>query len=590
MVESAIDKGFGVGAFILRNGNDVVYVPTIMVAGKIESCETVYNKHTDSIIPLDKDTAKTIVDSKYTTDPKLVKDVRTEDTTTVFKNMFRPPMSSNPLMLGYYNQSMPVTAGSTDISVLPNIYKQAVVKTLTDNPHILQKIAEFYPIDSLIEKLANTKEDLPTVKYSEDIFSVVKLDELTEKTAAALSASEKEEMLKDGYVLKYAEDLEYSNVTPVTTFASDMVSRLNLTQLGLNENNSKRPVGTGKLLRLSGTDVLQDFFIDTGCSQFVSTPLGLKRIEYAQSFVVKDYTAGIKARDLLALPGATVADEFADTGQQCAVFVPTGKGYCFGTFIERGSTVTDDNNSVMIGDNVVLVPHLNKGCVKLNSITYCPLKGSIIVPVMDDYKSANVYIQNVGQAYNIFKKLHTTVKLVTDNIQWHVKTSANDNVNTFNNKADCVSHLVKAYALSKEAVDLLFTDKQVLLLEKKSFTATEQQQPLPAQQDNTAMPQANPEVIEAAADIADPQVLDTGIIASLASNPDIKLQLVDLLPTFEDTVTKIGKAILLFTTAAEELEKNYGKEQYTLLLKSLRTVFNTLGNIVVDLKKYINFN
>jgi hypothetical protein len=136
---------------------------------------------------------------------------------------------------------------------------------------------------------------------------------------------------------------------------------------------------------------------------------------------------------------------------------------------------------------------------------------------------------------------------------------------------------------------MLFAEREVVL-EKLGVAdgniATQVPVPAPALQQN---PQVNTQVIEAAANIADPQVLDTGLIASLASNPDIKLQLVDLCPTFEDTVTKLGKTILLFTTAAEELQLYYGTEQYTLMLKSLRTVFTTLGDIVEDLKKFINF-
>lgn len=570
VVDSDVDKGFGIGAFILRNGKDVLYVPTVMVSGKIQSCEVVYDKKADSLRPLDTKVAKGIVDSKYTTDPKLVGNVRTEDTTQMFKNMFRPPMSSNPLMLGYSNQSMPVTAGTTDLSALPNSCKAAVVKALTDNPHIIQKIAEFYPIDSLVAKLAETIEQVP-VKYAEDIFEIVKLDSLTSKTAELLSDVEKADMLKEGFVLKYAEGLDYS------TLAGDTLSRLNLTQLG-PENRD----GTGKLLRLDGTKVVADKFIYVDNRVFVVTSEGLECLTTGFSFVAQDFTTGIKARDLLQIPGATIADEYSS--MPSIVFVPMGAGYGYGTRICDNADVSDEDNNVLIGDSVILTDAINKGTVTLNGITFCPKKGSIIVPVKESYKSANVYMQNTAQAYNIFKKLHTTVKLVTDNINWHVKTSGLENVETFSNKADCVNHLVRAYALSKEAVDTLFKDKQIMLLEKRSFDTP--QVPVQPPQQNV---KAEPQIIEAAANIADPQVLDTGIIASLAGNQDIKLQLVDLLPTFEDTVTRIGKAILLFTTTAEDLEKHYGKEQYTLLLKSLRTVFTTLGDIVADLKKFINF-
>ena len=167
---------------------------------------------------------------------------------------------------------------------------------------------------------------------------------------------------------------------------------------------------------------------------------------------------------------------------------------------------------------------------------------------------------------------------------------------------DCVSHLITDLGLSKEATDLLLTDGEVIKLANygmpMSMPATEQYPETSVEPGQTSIPQNQPYVmpamsvdqapIEAAAELGDPDLLDTGLLASVAGNEDIKGVLVDMLPTFQDTVSELGKSILLFNTHREDLEEQYGRDQYSSVLANLRKIFTSLGKVVYDLKTYIN--
>jgi hypothetical protein len=63
---------------------------------------------------------------------------------------------------------------------------------------------------------------------------------------------------------------------------------------------------------------------------------------------------------------------------------------------------------------------------------------------------------------------------------------------------------------------------------------------------------------------------------------------VDSLGSFEEALTELGKAILLFSINKNDMEKVYGRERYSGVVHRLRTGFTTLGSIVFDLKEYVD--
>ncbi len=95
-------------------------------------------------------------------------------------------------------------------------------------------------------------------------------------------------------------------------------------------------------------------------------------------------------------------------------------------------------------------------------------------------------------------------------------------------------------------------------------------------------------MVEDMAEFEDPDMMDTGLIGSLAHADDIKSLLVDSRQNFSDTTTELGKSILLFAMKKQEMEDQYGREEYSSVAHNLRTGFSTLGGLVFDLNTYIN--
>lgn len=101
-------------------------------------------------------------------------------------------------------------------------------------------------------------------------------------------------------------------------------------------------------------------------------------------------------------------------------------------------------------------------------------------------------------------------------------------------------------------------------------------------------PAFDPSVMEQIAEIQDPELMDTGILATFAQNPDIKILLVDYLPDFISAQDRIGRIVLLLSYQKKELQEFFGTEKYTTLLSSCRKIFITIGDLVTALKQYVN--
>lgn len=101
-------------------------------------------------------------------------------------------------------------------------------------------------------------------------------------------------------------------------------------------------------------------------------------------------------------------------------------------------------------------------------------------------------------------------------------------------------------------------------------------------------PVFDPSVMEQLAEIEAPELLDTGILATFAQNPDIKVLLVDYLPDFISAQDRLGRIILMLAYQKKELQDFFGSEKHTTLLSSCRKVFNVIGDLVTSLKQYVN--
>jgi len=215
-------------------------------------------------------------------------------------------------------------------------------------------------------------------------------------------------------------------------------------------------------------------------------------------------------------------------------------------------------------------------------------------------EDTSVFVSSLASLQKLLVRSNTRIGVIKDGPTFNVINKTANTSTKFNSEADAVGHVVKEYGLTKEAVDTLLQSKDVILLEKKAFNETIQDQ-LPMTPDmgmsqysmdtgTGYQPQVNTQLLHDTAELGDEDVMDTGMLASLAGDDDIKDLMVDLTPKFTGTLTNIGKTILGFVLNESKLQDHYGQEEYSSVLNNLRKIFTGLGKVVYDLRSYINMN
>lgn len=86
----------------------------------------------------------------------------------------------------------------------------------------------------------------------------------------------------------------------------------------------------------------------------------------------------------------------------------------------------------------------------------------------------------------------------------------------------------------------------------------------------------------------DKTMMDIGILSSLYNNEDIKTYLLDYVPQFTETVSNLGKVLLLFNLNKDALIGKYGNGEYHSILSTVRKVFKSLAEIILDLERYVS--
>jgi hypothetical protein len=631
VLDSDVEEGSGTGAFIIRKGNSVVYIPIIMDSGKISSCEMIYDKDDQSFEPLSKDTVNQIEASNNLQDPSVVdKPPHIESTKQMFHDMFRPPSRSNV-----------VIASDSDVSNLPNSAKEKIASYFQEHPEFLAKVAEFYPVEALGSKLAIKQEK--TASGPEAPMEVLRLSEITKEASQVLDDDQKEELLQRGYFVP-VPDTPRVKVASVKNLAKDAVTRLDLTEY----TPSRGAAATGATLHAEGADikgvyaVLAENTVLTEEGYFPASthaPLVFRPIKdvddvyyrgtapstdsSAGSALISGLSEGITANDLLNLGGVMASDTpnftaqrnvpVDDQHEKVFIFYPTRSGdyqlFPYWTpckFALSSKKIEEDIywSEKFNQENVGFLSHIKKGYVRTGEYSFILPKESIII--VKKRRNVSPAIKDISALYRLLNHYNPKLSLTIDAGELKVTDAKAEKTATYRDEADYMRGMVQDFSLSKEAADLLLKEKEILLLDKVAFV-----QPSPIEYGNQTnaqptMPfnqpqdpqagqiandyQINDEVMQSAAELQDEDLMDTGILASVASNEDIKGTMVDLLPNFSDTVTNLGKVILMFTSAKEDMENHYGSDQYNSTLSNVRKIFKSLGELVYDLKSYINMH
>lgn len=606
IVDSDVSAGTAVGTFLFPFGKELLYLPVVLSEGSISSCEMLYNKAEESLVPITEYMVTSIANMANSGDPKVLRRVPfIEGTRTVVRNMFRPPVSTNPVL-----------AGASSIDGIPDLHKGALSEFFLGNPEVLAKVAEFYPVEALAEKLRPSTKGLEKQAEQFVLPEVIKLAELTEQVAEALSPEERSDVLANGYTLRNSQywDKEASfDVVSAAKLPMDMVLAFDVQPAHELHSKASKQAMVGSLLTVGDKGTIEQHPCLIGANvTLVRSGAGVA--SYPESCLVSGAREA-EASDLMLAFGGSHASSWepSDRLAELAVAYPTSGGAWGIKKISRRGRVLSVSREVgetfIYSDSKLVcsfVSDLDHGVIHVSSGAFAGSfvfpADSIVISVTDRFLS-DTPIATLKQLQKAITGTAKRIRISTLG-SVHTVTEGMHPSRNFYSPADTVHHLVTSYGLNKQAAEYSLGEKDVYLLKKAA--AMPGQMPDPAPQQPQGIPQempqgmsmeqemspamVNPEVLNQFLSLKDPEMLETGMLASLADSDSIKGMLVDFLPEFSSSCTALGKNILLFAHNEKDLVKDYGREQYSKLLGDMRRVFKTLGGLVIELRKLISMN
>ena len=624
-LDSDMDTSTAFGVFIVESGSDVVYIPCCMSGGTITSCEMAYNKVADQFYPLTKDNVREILAANAISEASILsKSPRVDDTRALFHNMIRPPVSSNVIL----------ASERPGAAALPNRYKERLSDWLEkERPDVLGKIASFYPVEELAHKLARGVEQPQVKKASLPPF--LRLDALTPAIAEKLDARERSSILAHGFITKTAGEspvtiVPFSGVSGqlietelnLTVYTRDTFGDGNTSCDGRCANQIDRQVKYWPVMRACTVgigDVGLDYQPCLVCGPDILLSNGYVALNRMQKILLHDLCNAVSWEFLdkygYVFPGGQLGQEVGKLGNDWAhlhVIVPSRNGFTFLDLEECFSVrknsfhIQDIRNDIVatLGDSrsfeVRITPRIQYGWIKQGNMLAVPQNSRFFfstaelehdVPFLASPETLKTLLVRVG------KKL-----VVSDNgAGIDITDHSIGKTASFTGRTDAAAWLHGTYGMDADQARKVLDAKQSLVLSKTAFEAGQSMpdmqaapQQMPAQ-GSMEMPMSgydrpvfDPSIMEQLAEIEDPELMDTGILATFAQNPDIKTLLVDYLPDFVSAQDRLGRIILMLAYQKKELQDFFGTEKHTTLLSSCRKVFTVIGDLVTSLKLYVN--
>lgn len=624
-LDSDMDTSTAFGVFIVESGSDVAYIPCCMSGGTITSCEMAYNKAADQFYPLTKDNVREILAANAISEARILsKSPRVDDTRALFHNMIRPPVSSNVILASEHPGA----------AALPNRYKELLSDWLEkERPDVLGKIASFYPVEELAHKLARGVEQ-PQVKEA-SLPPFLRLDALTPAIAEKLDARERSSILAHGFITKAAGEspvtvVPFSGVSDqlietelnLTVYTRDTFGNGNTLYDGRCANQLDRQVKYWPVMRACTVgigDVGLDYQPCLVCGPDILLSNGYVALNRMQKILLHDLCNAVSWEFLdkygYVFPGGRLGQEVGKLGNDWVhlhVIVPSRNGFTFLDLEECFSVrknsfhIQDIRNDIVasFGDShsfeVRITPRIQYGWIKQGNMLAVPQNSRFFfstaelehdVPFLASPETMKTLLVRVG------KKLVVSDNGAGIDITDHLigKTAS------FTGRTDAAAWLHGTYSMDADQARKVLDTKQSLVLDKTAFESGQSMpdmqvapQQMPAQ-GSMEMPMSgydrpvfDPSVMEQLAEIEDPELMDTGILATFAQNPDIKTLLVDYLPDFVSAQDRLGRIILMLAYQKKELQDFFGTEKHTTLLSSCRKVFTVIGDLVTSLKLYVN--
>ena len=201
ILDSDVSKGSGVGAFVVQQGNDILYVPVVMADNQIKPVDLFYHKDLNVFLPLNNDWLDEVgqltldeMGEPVQTPKTLRRDVDTRHimipptTGRYAYAAARGPLNVNEDLYQMFAKLQQKTASAKPqlpgfLAKAPDSVKEAFVRVLRTRPKLAARVHTLYDIDTIAHATAFTKtasatsndggglfvadRDTPTSKFKE---------------------------------------------------------------------------------------------------------------------------------------------------------------------------------------------------------------------------------------------------------------------------------------------------------------------------------------------------------------------------------------------------------------------------------------
>ncbi|MGN1039037.1 MAG: hypothetical protein ACI4P0_06535, partial [Mailhella sp.] len=521
-----------------------------------------------------------------TSDPKVLKGTAgVEDTRTMFRNMVRPPASSNVIM-----------ASSRDgVSSLPNAAKEKMASYLMENPELLAKIASFYPVESLAEKLSKTAEEPQVAK---DIPEVISIENLTKEAAERLGIRERQDMLSRGYAVIDGPEKNASLVLSLDKAAESLVLDTGLEEYGpekqYHPKEDTHEIFLAEVLVRTGAGFAVKPALVTAQKVFFK---GGDCIRRAGKILLRGKKSPVTREEIIAFTGAVEASGLKaalpeDGSYTSAIYItPARNGnWHFHEDHEariRREDVRSVNDLFILKDHIFVTPDIRSGSMNDGQTTLLPAASlfAVIPDEMRDLDFSLVYGMN--NLVETIRHLGRPLRVLKDGVD--IRIQSQEKTACFAKEADAARHLQSTYGLTSGQIERVLSSRESVLC-KVADGAFAPYGPMAGQEMPAATeadtPAFDPSMLEGFAGMEDPELMDTGILSAFAEDPDIRSLLIDYIQDFLTQEDRLGRIILLFTLNRRDLEQSYGMDKLGKILASCRKIFKFIGELVESLRQY----
>jgi hypothetical protein len=176
ILDTDVERGMGVGAFIVMRNDDPLYIPVVMSENNIKPLELVYHKALNIFLPLSKQWLEELDKTSLTSMGKGVKTPETLYSDVDIRNIVVPPLTGRfsyaawaPVIHADVAKvlnkdtiekvaSEPTLALLDFLTRAPNRVKTAFTRVLEKNPKTLKTAARIYGVKALTAALRHTVE------------------------------------------------------------------------------------------------------------------------------------------------------------------------------------------------------------------------------------------------------------------------------------------------------------------------------------------------------------------------------------------------------------------------------------------------